>query len=513
MANQFSAFEMHGLSASIESLIKEIQDIYLKDHIPWVVGYSGGKDSSATLQLVWTAIKKLSPSQRIKKIHVISTDTLVENPIVALWQEASLKKMLDCAENEHLPIIPHRLIPNISDTFWVKVIGKGYPAPRQGFRWCTLRLKINPSNTFIKNLVKESGEAIIVLGTRKAESSMRARSMNAREQKRTREHLSPNPTLPNSLVYSPIEAWSNDDVWTYLMQYENPWGLKNHSLLTMYASASEDHECPLVLDTDTPSCGDSRFGCWVCTLVEKDKSMAAMIQNDEEKEWMLPLLNLRDELDFRGDEKRARELSRRDFRRMDGNIHYNKYNDGVIPGPYTQKARAEWLERVLLAQKWIQEHAPKEVEKYQIITIPELKEIRRIWVVEKHEFEDLLPIIYKKVFGVSFIDTAQYNSLMFSQEDLDILKQECSDDIQYQTIRELLDIERKYKTSQRRAGLFDDIESAIKKGFFSDITEAEKNARERHEQQVQLSKMKEQENLDGLSEFLSNLLNGDNHDN
>ena len=66
----------------------------------------------------------------------------------------------------------------------------------------------------------------------------------------------------------------------------------------MYQGASPDGECPLVVDASTPSCGDSRFGCWVCTLVDKDKSMSAMIQNDEEKEWMLPLLELRNDLDL-----------------------------------------------------------------------------------------------------------------------------------------------------------------------------------------------------------------------
>ena len=509
-----SYFAEKGLQKSIDLLSKEIQEIYLEDYIPWVVGFSGGKDSTATLQLVWNAIKQLPYEKRIKQIHVISTDTLVENPIVALWQEKSLASMMQVAKHDELPIIPHRLTPAIQDTFWVKVLGKGYPAPRQGFRWCTLRLKINPSNTFIKNLVQQNGEAIVVFGTRKLESAARARSMNTREQKSTRKHLSPNPTLPNSHTYSPIEAWSNDDVWTYLMQYDNPWGMDNSSLLTMYTSASEDHECPLILDTETPSCGDSRFGCWVCTLVEKDKSMSAMIQNDEEKEWMLPLLDLRDQLDFRGDEKKEREMSRRDFRRMDGAIHYNRYSDGVIQGPYTQKAREELLERVLYAQKWITEHAPKEVSNYSIVKQEELREIRRIWVVEKHEFEDHLPQIYKKVFGVPFEDSAQYNTLIFSQEDLDDLRRLCSNQIQYQTIRELLDVERKYKTSQRRAGLYDNIEKAIRKGLFSNIEDAASSARERHEKKDKLEKMRVADSIEEeYTDFLTEMINGENNDN
>src|SRR3984957_1692003 len=294
-ARPSSAFSERGLKKTVDSLIEEIQQLYLSDTVPWVVGYSGGKDSTATLQLVWTAVSNLEPSMRNKPVHVISTDTLVENPVVAAWVTRSLEAMQEAAKEKELPFIPHRLTPALQDSFWVNLIGKGYPAPRPKFRWCTERLKIKPSNTFISNVVRENGEAILVLGTRKAESQARARVMDRLEKKRLRDGLSPNASLPNSLVYSPIENWSNDDVWMFLMQIPNPWGYRNKDLLTMYQGASADGECPLVVDSTTPSCGDSRFGCWVCTLVERDKSMTAMIQNDEEKEWMLPLLELRNE--------------------------------------------------------------------------------------------------------------------------------------------------------------------------------------------------------------------------
>ena len=97
------------------------------------------------------------------------------------------------------------------------------------------------------------------------------------------------------------------------MQTPNPWGYENRDLLTMYQGASADGECPLVVDTTTPSCGDSRFGCWVCTLVDEDKSMQAMIRNDQDKDWMEPLLDLRNELDPKREERESR-----DFRRMSG---------------------------------------------------------------------------------------------------------------------------------------------------------------------------------------------------
>ena len=167
---------------------------------------------------MWTAIASLPPADRTKEIHVISTDTLVENPIVARWVAKSLDTMRDAAAASGMPIRTHRLAPELANSFWVNLIGRGYPAPRHKFRWCTERLKIRPSNAFITSVVKASGEAILVLGIRKAESSRRAANMKKHEARRVRDRLSPNASLPGSLVYSPIEDWTNDDVWFFLMQ-------------------------------------------------------------------------------------------------------------------------------------------------------------------------------------------------------------------------------------------------------------------------------------------------------
>ena len=259
-----SVFRTDGVGETLRQHKQFVQQLYLEDDVPWVIGYSGGKDSTATLQLVWLAIAELDETRRHKPIHVISTDTLVENPIVAAWVTHSLDQINEAAKTSSLPFVAHRLTPEVEDTFWVNLIGKGYPAPRHKFRWCTERLKIKPSNRFIRNVVRRNGEAILVLGTRKAESSKRAHSMKKLEEMRVRDRLSPNASLPGCLVLSPLEDWSNDDVWLFLMQVENPWGYQNKDLLTMYQGASEDGECPLVVDTSTPSCGDSRFGCWVC---------------------------------------------------------------------------------------------------------------------------------------------------------------------------------------------------------------------------------------------------------
>lgn len=475
MGKPESAFDTLGFEATVDRVVSDVANLYVSDGAPWVVGYSGGKDSTAALSLVWLALRQLPPEQRKKPVHVITTDTLVENPVVAAWVNNSLARVKDAATAEGLPIGPHRLTPDIRDTYWVNLIGRGYPAPRNKFRWCTERLKIKPSNSFITQVVKQNGEAILVLGTRRAKSARRSANMALHSQGAVRDRLTPNAALPNSLVFTPIEHWSNDDVWRFLMQVGNPWGHSNKELLGMYRGASADGECPLVVDSSTPSCGSSRFGCWVCTLVDQDKSMAAMIQNDQEKDWMLPLLELRNELDFRTPEARAVERERRDFRRMSGGLTGYVSDGGVqlVPGPYTQDAREHWLRRVLETQTHLRAQAPDGLGDYVLITQEELAEIRRIWMVEKHEIEDRLPVVYEEVTGERYPAPEFDEHHLFDSDSLQLLRESSGgDELHYELIRNLLDVERRFRTMARRRGLYKALEDQIRRCYFDDASDA-----------------------------------------
>lgn len=457
----------------INNLCNIVRKLYLEDDIPWVIGYSGGKDSTATLQLVWLALSELSPEQRLKKmVHVISTDTLVESPVVAKWVTISLQKMQEQASNKEnpMPFTPHRLTPDYNDTFWVNLLGRGYPYPRPNFRWCTDRMKIKPANTFVQNMVSAYGEVILLLGTRKAESSARAKTMEYYEKLRIRDYLSPNGTMQNELIFSPLENWSDDDVWYFLLQYKNPWGHSNKDLLTMYRGATADGECPLVMSSDTPSCGKSRFGCWVCTMVEQDKSMAAMIMNDSEKEWMMPLLEFRN---YIGDASTDRD--RRDFRRMTGTAHM--FRGRLVHGPYKKEVREEWLRTLLTIQKEIRENGPTDFQSIELITHEELKNIRRIWLDEKHEFDDSLPFIYKEVTGLELEDVSTSIDTVFGKSEWELLKEVCDDlfpheQLLFQTTARIVDIEQKSSDLKKRKGVIANIETQIKRGFFKDEVDA-----------------------------------------
>lgn len=459
----------------IREVIETIKGLYLEDMIPWICGYSGGKDSTAVVQLVWMALSEL-PADKLKKtVHVISTDTLVESPVVAIWATESLRKMKERAKAAELPIIPHRLTPTTTNTFWVNLIGRGYPYPRRDFRWCTDRLKIDASNRFIKEVLDAESEAILVLGSRKAESATRKAVMEGYEKKRYRENLSPNGSFPNSYVFTPIENWQNDNVWQFLMQYENPWGHSNKDLLAMYSGASADGECPLVIDTSTPSCGNSRFGCWVCTMVAEDKSMAAMIQNDEEKSWMLPMLDFRNYI--AGDWETDRR--RRDFRRRDG--HLTWYNDRLVHGPYTQETREDFLRRLLQVEKLVHEIGPDSIKEVPLITMEELKLIRQIWLDEFHEFEDNLPKIYEEETGKPYQDGSIGKNKYFGAAEAKILKEVCDDmygeeELLPQMLKALLDVEAKAAAISNKRNVINNLEKEIKKAFYKNEEEAQEIA-------------------------------------
>ena len=226
------------MSNKFEYIEKEIIDQYLFDENktrPWIIGFSGGKDSTMLLQIVWYSLLKIEPSLRTRPIYVISNDTLVENPKIVKYVEKVLDQIQKSATEQSLPIEVVKTKPRLEDTFWVNLIGKGYPAPNSNiFRWCTDRLKINPTSRFIKSIVKNGEEAIILLGTRSEESVKRARSIKKHEikGKRLRKHL-----LNNVFVYAPIKDITTNEVWKYLMIVSSPWKADNEDLVRLYKNA------------------------------------------------------------------------------------------------------------------------------------------------------------------------------------------------------------------------------------------------------------------------------------
>jgi DNA sulfur modification protein DndC len=244
----------------IEQSIDMLRKNFSADTRPWIVAYSGGKDSTLTLQLVYELLLEL-PSHQRKPVHVLASDTQVEAPNVEAFLRKSLREIQAHADFNGLPLTTHLVTPDIDQGFWFNLIGKGYPPPTRWFRWCTSKMKIKPVRKLVESIAEKSGKGsvILLLGTRTAESSNRSRGMQARAS--NSRGLNPHHEIPNALVLAPISHWSQDQVWEYLMASDPaPWGGTHDVLWQMYRDAGSG-ECPVITDLNSPSCGGSRFGC------------------------------------------------------------------------------------------------------------------------------------------------------------------------------------------------------------------------------------------------------------
>lgn len=343
-----------------QEIIQEYLDT--SQHYPWIVTFSGGKDSTLVAHLVFQALLELPPSLRTRQIHFVSNDTLVESPLVVQHMRTELNNILHAAQIYQLPIQGEVTTPKLSETFWVLLIGKGYPSPNRSMRWCTDRLKIQPTSQFILDKVARNGAAIILLGVRKDESSTRKASIES-HQNLHNSNLTPHGSLPNAFVYRPIVNLSTDEVWEYLAANNPPWGGSHNALIQLYRQAAGG-ECPIVLSEDeAPGCGtnSSRFGCWTCTVVNKDKSLQGFV--DVGKTEFQPLLEFRDWLVEIRDKPEYRQIERRN-----GVV---TIKDGKhIPGPFTIPARQMILNKLLAIQEQFNG---------ELISQDEIDLIKQIW--------------------------------------------------------------------------------------------------------------------------------------
>lgn len=315
----------------VESSTEQLKSLYFADNRPWVVAFSGGKDSTALLQLVVNLLLSLRRNA-IKPVIVLSSDTRVEAPNVASFVRTIIERIHYSAQKLHLPLTTKLVFPTPTESFWGKLIGKGYPPPSRWFRWCTNNMKIKPSRRAIEEISRQYGSVILLLGTRKAESIQRGRTMQSREI--NSRGLNPHHEIPNALVATPIADWTTDDIWEYLTTSPCPWDGNHDFLFSLYRQASGG-ECPVIFDLNTPSCGGSRFGCWTCTVVKEDKSLQGFVRSGEEH--LQPLIDFRDWLITLRDKPGYRSEVKR--------------NGQVGPGPFLASARQEILDRLLALEK------------------------------------------------------------------------------------------------------------------------------------------------------------------
>jgi len=419
-----------------------LSQLYLEDHRPWLVGFSGGKDSTMLASLIFDAVLSIPAAQRKKPVSVLCTDTRVEIPAIAEMIEGTLTRMQKFSQQNDLNIEVNLLRPPPEQSFWVNLIGRGYPPPNRTFRWCTQRLKIDPVTVFVNQRLGHWGEAILHLGARRAESSSRAQTMAGRE---IRNGLHRHPDLPRVWVSNPIEFLTTEEVWAYLLQKPNPWGGDNRPLYRLYTNAS-DGECPIQIDTSTPSCGYSRFGCWTCTVVERDKTSEGLLAAGDER--MEHLIKFRETLlEFRNPDK-----GWRDSRRMNG-------NEG--PGPLLIKGRRELLKQLLKLQ---------EETGLIVITPEELLLIQQMWKAARDpdDGRGVARIVTRQRGIIMSADLKELNRLRELEEEVAREKT-----INTDTLRRMLAKVEEYSESHRAHGLPDDLLNILKDDLYRNPAQAD----------------------------------------
>ena len=439
---------------TLKDIYEEIKKLYLSDNRPWIIGFSGGKDSTCMAQLVWTAITQLPAEKLHKKIYIIGCDTLVESPKIVERLKNSLSNMQSQAEEQHIPIQTSMVKPDLEDTFWVCLLGRGYPAPSNSFRWCTERLKIKNADRFIIEKVSQYGEAIVLLGTRKDESGTRQQLMNLYEIKGSL--LNRHSKFAQTYMYCPLKDFLTEDVWNFLLQNKNPWGENNRDLLTMYQEANAS-ECPLVVDSSTPSCGGGRFGCWTCTVVARDKSMDSLLEGGED--WLEPLAEIREEL------KRTQEpevkLLVSAHKRRNGKVMFcfpEKEGDDTSAGPYTLEYRKTFLEKLLNAQIKVRKNGPD--PNMNLILDDEIHEIQRIWRMEHGDWQNSAYQIYKKITGNEL--EKEDDQGLFGKDEQEILAEVATNnDVPQVLLSKLLDAEWDAQGMARHSKVYDKINKIL----------------------------------------------------
>ena len=412
---------------TLDELIEEIKYVYQSDKRPWVIGYSGGKDSTTVVELVYKMLLTLPKDERNKNVYIVSSDTLIENPLIKIYLSKMNKLLGEAAVNDDLPIISTMVTPPADNSFWANVIGRGFPTPRMNgtFRWCTDRLKINPSADYIKDVIKKEGEEVVVLlGVRKAESEARRRRIEGREL--ANRLMNRHETIQDAYVYNPIVELTTDDVWDVLLRLDGgktPWGSNNIELVALYADA-DSGECPFAgvhAGGQTQSCGNSRFGCWVCTVVKDDKSLNGFIRSGHRE--LIPLAEFRTWIMGIRDKDEYREKKRRN-----GTVYETKTGE-MGYGPFTWEARKLILTKLIETQKQMG---------YELITLEELKAIDEIWDDELDLSRRTLVELYEELTGER-LPWYQYKEPLVDKKTVDELeKLAAANDVPFDLVRNII---------------------------------------------------------------------------
>lgn len=398
--------EIEGLKMDFKVLIAETKNdlkaMYLnkEDTQDWSLAWSGGKDSTTVAGLVIDMLNELDESERIRNIHFVMSDTMVENPNLESYMRSQVEKLKNYAEESKLPITVNLVQRPLKQSYFYLILGRGYFLPQNNGRgrWCTQRLKISPQ----RDKLKEIKPSYQLTGVRLSESQKRKASIKKwTKDARINKKIGGDE---NNTTFMVIVDFTIEDVWEYLQREKLAWS-STQEVRTLYREATG--ECGFtnpkgteVKASQSESCG-ARFGCWTCPVILKDKSTEAMSNHNE---WMKPLSDYRMmQLKVMGDyipnkpegqNRKARSYVIREAKRIGKEIKFitksghkrngKRYEDknGIHndKGTVTVEARKFMFDQLMTTQKLVNESRVKAgLDTISLISQEEIDLIRGMW--------------------------------------------------------------------------------------------------------------------------------------
>ena len=312
----------------------------------WAIGYSGGKDSTATVAFVLWALRE-GKVKTPKSLSVLYADTRQELPPLA---SAAMRILDTVRERGHSAKV---VLPAMDDRFYVYMLGRGVPPPKNRFRWCTPQLKIEPMHAALTEIRERTGQKLLMLtGVRLGESAVRDARIAVSCSKDSGEcgqgwfQVATPESIADTLA--PLLHWRLCHVFDWLYFDDARHGLDTTGVAAVYG---ED---------------DIRTGCVGCNLASRDNALERLVRQAE-WEHLRPLLELKPlfaELTMAKHRKRKAEPEMR----QDGQWAQNVQR----LGPLTMEARAYGMERI----KDIQSRA-----RVDLVNEDEEARIRELWAL------------------------------------------------------------------------------------------------------------------------------------
>lgn len=309
--------------------INRIEDMY----DTWVLMWSGGKDSTTMVTLLLQLIST-GQIKAPKNLKIYISDTRME--LIPLWFNALELIEQIKARGYDVEII----MSDLDERFWVYMLGYGVPPPSNTFRWCTPKLKIDPSTKRLERYMAQLNgttdqtkwkKALLMTGVRIGESAARDARINISCSKDGSEcgqghyhHIS--KTWLDRLA--PIIHWRTCIIWDWLKLFapcEKYGGWKTDMLAEAYGDGEDIN---------------TRTGCIGCNLASKDKALLVILKYPQ-WEYLKPLLEIRALFAWlKKPQQRLRKVGYQIKKDGKGSKNQNRM------GPLTMQAREEGLVRL-----------------------------------------------------------------------------------------------------------------------------------------------------------------------